>query len=196
MKKGIEKEIIKRVKQEINQPLYQITDKLAKPAISLFLIQNDLQEIRDCLKEVENYVDKNNLLVKALWKNAVISYGKIFAKSDDGFTSLEKLDCISEKYEKIHDKLISLRNSFIAHRGYNEVENSMLLTYEKRENGLISFEYTIPTAIQVGHLISEIDIVKELILELSKLVEKKLHKKLKGIDTILWKELEEARKLK
>lgn len=196
MKEGIEKEIINRTKQEIKEPLYQITDKFAKPAISLFLIQSDLKEITDCLTKAESYINQDNFLVSALWKNAIIIYGKIFAKSNDGFTSLEKSDCISEKYSKTHDELISLRNSFTAHRGKNEVENSMLLTYEKRENGFINFEYVIPTAIQIGHLISDIDMVKDLLSGLEKTVEKKLNKKLKGINTLLWKELEKAGKLK
>ena len=196
MKDGIEKEIVRRTKEEIKKPLYQITDKFAKPAISLYLIQNDLIQISDCITKVESYVDKDDLLVSSLWKNAVVTYGKIFAKSDDGFTSLEKSDCISDKYLKIHNELISLRNSFIAHRGDNEVENSMLLTYEIRENGFVNFEYTIPTAIQIGHLINDIDVVKDLISELKTIVENKLTKKLKGIDTLLWKELEKAGKLK
>lgn len=196
MKDGIEKEIVRRTKEEIKKPLYQITDKFAKPAISLYLIQNDLTLIANCLTKAESYVDKDELLVSSLWKNAVVTYGKIFAKSDDGFTSLEKSDCISDKYLKVHNELISLRNSFIAHRGDNEVENSMLLTYEKRENGLVNFEYTIPTAIQIGHLINDIDVIKDLISELKTIVENKLNKKLKGIDTLLWKELEKAGKLK
>jgi uncharacterized protein YutE (UPF0331/DUF86 family) len=196
MKERIDKEIVRRTKEEIKQPLYQITDKFAKPAISLYLIQNDIEEIANCITKAEGYIDKDELLVSSLWKNAVVTYGKIFAKSDDGFTSLEKSDCISEKYLEIHNKLIALRNSFIAHRGENEVENSMLLTYEKRENGFISFEYTIPTAMKIGHLINDIELVKSLISELKTKVENKLNKKLKGIDTLLWKELEKAGKIK
>jgi hypothetical protein len=196
MKDGIEKEIIERTKQEIKQPLYQVTDKFAKPTISLYLIQTDLEQINDCLTKAESYLNKDDLLVISLWKNAVVTYGKIFAKSNDGFTSLEKSDCISEKHLEIHDELISLRNSFIAHRGNNGVENSMLMAYEKRENGFISFEYTIPTAMQIGHLINDIELIKDLISELKTIVENKLNKKLKGIDTLLWKELEIAGKLK
>ncbi len=196
MKEGIKKEIIDRTSDAIKQPLYQVADKFAKPVISLYLIQNDLKEILDCLINAEIYIDKDNLLVSSLWKNAIITYGKIFAKSDDGFTSLEKSDCIPEIHTETHDKLISLRNSYIAHRGNNEVENSMLLTYQKQENGIVRFQYTIPTAIQVGHLIGEIQKVKNLITYLEENIEIKLNKKLKGIDNLLWKEIEKVKLLK
>lgn len=196
MKEGIEKELIERAKLEVKEPIYQIIDKFSRPAISLYLIQNDLKEIGECLTKAEKYIGKDNLLVTALWKSAIVTYGKIFTKSDDGFTSLEKKDCIIEEFSTLHEELILLRNSFTAHRGKNEIENSMMFTYEKRENDSVSFEYIIPTALKVGHLISEIDKVKELIIELEKIVEQKLNKKLKGIDNMLWKELEKLGKIK
>jgi hypothetical protein len=195
MKEDIEKEIVERTEKEIKKPLFQITNKFAKPAISLYLIQTDLEQITDCLTKAEGYVNQEDLLVSSLWKNVVVTYGKIFAKSDDGFTSLEKSDCISEKYLEIHNELIRLRNSFVAHRGDNEVENGMLLVYQKQENGFISFEYTIPTAVRIGRLVNSIDLIKDLISELKTTVEKKLNKKLIGIDSLLWKELRDAGKI-
>lgn len=192
MKEGIEKEIVSWAKEEIKQPFYRITDKFAKPAISLYLIQSDLEEISNCITKAEGFIDKDELLLRSVWKNAVVTYGKIFAKSKDGFTSLEKSDCISEKYLDIHNELIALRNSFIAHRGDNEVENSMLLAYEQKENGFVGFEYTITTATQIGHLTNDIELIKGLISDLKIIVENKLNKKLKGIDTLLWMELVKA----
>lgn len=189
MQKEIKRFIVNQAKKEIKKPLYQISDRFAKPVISLYLIKNDLDEIMYCLNRVGDYIDKENELVSALWKNAIVTYGKIFTKSDDGYTSLEKKDCINNDKIELHDELIRLRNSYIAHRGNNDIENCLLLMYEKRENGHVSFEFTIPTAIQIGHIVKEIDDVKELINDLHNKVDVKLHKKLSDIDKMLWNKL-------
>lgn len=156
----------------------------------LYLIQNDLKEILDCLRQIEKPNKKNSIVISALWKNVIISYAKKFTKSDDGYSSLEKRDCIKHDQLELHEKIMNLRNSFIAHRGENDIEKSLLLLYEEeRENGQITLEFVIKWAFKVSHLIDEI---KQLVGDLMQIVETKLRKKIEGMDTRLMKELNES----
>ena len=123
----------------------------------LYLIQNDLKEISDCLRQIEKPNKKNSIVISALWKHVIISYAKNFTKSDEGYSSMEKRDCIKHDQIELHEKIMNLKNSFIAHRGENNIENSLLLLYEeKRENGQITLGFVIKLAFKGSHLIDEI----------------------------------------
>lgn len=68
-------------------------------------------------------------IMTALWKSGIVTYGKCFTNSNDGQSKLEIKDCFidHEYFIGIHNSLISIRNGFIAHRGDNEFEDTVMI---------------------------------------------------------------------
>lgn len=155
----LEKKIIKSFRGNDKRELFIVNERLSKKACSYALILIDIEIIETCLEKVIELIDKNetqDIITSALWQRAIMTYGKIFTNSKDGFTRLEYDKIISdEKQLELHHKLIDIRNSFIAHRGKNDFEKTLLVaTLNKTKEGCF-FEYSFPTALLIGHYLSE-----------------------------------------
>jgi len=87
----------------------------------------------------------------------IISYGKIFSKSNDGFSTLEATFYFKEEKDKLlHQKIINIRNSYIAHRGYNDFEYNTFLLDLVGTDQKCYVEISAPGLKKVGHFIEPI----------------------------------------
>jgi len=193
MGEELNKEIIRQYNQINKQQHLRISEKHSKSATSLKLIIIDLHTILECLNRIRQTEKQDEIILNSLWNNLIVTYGKIFTKSKNGFTSLVKNQIIKSEYYKIHDQLIDLRNKFVAHREYNEIENALLLISEYRNNGNVAFEYHLPVVLQASSPIKDLDLLHNLINDLNKTVKEKLNKNIKRIDDKLWEEIREIR---
>ncbi|OBW39568.1 hypothetical protein AB670_04109 [Chryseobacterium sp. MOF25P] len=193
MNEELNKEIIKKYNELNRRQHIRISDKFAKRAISFKLILIDLDTILDCFEIITTSQNKEELVLNSVWNNIIITYGKIFTKSKNGFTSLVEQHCIKTEYKNIHNELRDLRNKFIAHREDNEIENCLLLVAENRNNGKVGFEYHLPVVVQASPLIKDLNLLKDLILDLKNYANARLQESLKKIDDRLWSEIEKIK---
>ncbi|MGG7437384.1 hypothetical protein ACQ7CU_04815 [Chryseobacterium arthrosphaerae] len=194
MGEELNKEIIRQYNQINKQQHLRISDKYSKRATSLKLIIIDLHTILECLDRIRQTEKQDEIILNSLWNNLIVTYGKIFTKSKNGFTSLVKNQIIKSEYEKIHDELIDLRNKFVAHREDNEIENALLLISEYRNNGNVAFAYHLPVVMQTSSPIKDLELLYNLINDLEKTINEKIYENLKKIDDKLWEEIREIRR--
>jgi hypothetical protein len=108
---------------------YEIPADRAKKIISWYLISKDIQEMIDCMTPATVFgkVKKvNPLLITGMWEKLLITYGKIFSASKDGYSTLN-IKFVDNCDLVLHNKLIGIRNSYLAHRGKNDYEHYTLI---------------------------------------------------------------------
>lgn len=120
--------------------------------VSWYLISRDLDEMIGCMDLV--YVlgktpNINLLMVSALWEKMIIAYGKIFGGSKDGYTTLQR-KMVGNADLPLHDQLIGLRNSFLAHRGENDFENHKLILSVEGTEDNCHVQFIVPWSKPVG----------------------------------------------
>ncbi|WP_316789638.1 hypothetical protein [Pedobacter frigoris] len=114
-----------------NNLLYVIPDQFTKKLKSFMLIREDLSFVSQVteqlifLKESSNF---NHTTELALWQSIIITYGKCFTENKAGMSRLEKsiYEKYDKKYERMHDHLMDLRHSYIAHRDDSANEQAMV----------------------------------------------------------------------
>jgi hypothetical protein len=193
MSEELNKEIIRRYNEMNKKQHIRISEKYAKRSISLKLILIDLDTILNCLELINQRKNLEEIILNSLWNNIIITYGKIFTKSRNGFTSLVKKQCVKNEYDQVHNDLINLRNQFVAHREDNEIENALLLVGENRSNGNVGFEYHLPVIMKTSAPIKDLQLLEELINDLKSYVNECLHENLKKIDYKLWAEIKKIK---
>lgn len=103
---------------------------LAKPLASFHSMREDL---RLCQSAVDKLMSSNDdgVVKASLWHTIIILYGKCFTDaSSSGMSRLVANQCFSEGQQDLrqtHDKLMELRNNFVAHRG--STDNEFFLVY-------------------------------------------------------------------
>jgi len=122
-----------------NTDNYLVPDEIAKKAKSLMSIKSDLGDAHAALTDLSvMHLMRNGeeIIMTALWKSAIITYGKCFSNSDDGQSKLEVRDSFREHeyFIPIHNSLINFRNGYIAHRGDNEFEDTVMFMKIDRNN--------------------------------------------------------------
>lgn len=95
------------------------------------LIREDLTFILNIAKELislRESADSNTAIELALWQSILITYGKCFTENKAGFSKLEKslLETYDSKYQLMHEHLMEVRHSYIAHRGDTVHEQAMV----------------------------------------------------------------------
>ena len=190
----IKDKIIELVKEQEKRQIFEVDMKLAKPIISLWLIQTDIEQIIDTVKKVVTLskLDKikvDEIVISGLWQKTIVTYGKLFTKSEDGFSTLEQSEYIKTIEDKnLHDKLMDIRHSYIAHRGLSDFENCLLLAILDKTEENCSFEYTFPSANRIGNYLKddEIQIMLNFLNRLHKMVYDKLQAKISKLDKKIW----------
>nr|WP_121272491.1 hypothetical protein [Pedobacter schmidteae] len=111
--------------------LYVMPDELSKKLKSFMLIREDLTFILDVAEQLislKESDDPSTTIEFALWQSILITYGKCFTENKAGFSRLEKslLEKYNVKYQLLHEHLMELRHSYIAHRDDTEHEQAMV----------------------------------------------------------------------
>ena len=134
----------------------------------------------------------DDLIVSALWQQAVMAYARCFTSTESGFSKLEAKQCFNTARARLnHKKLMDLRMSHIAHRGLHERSRSMMLAVlQQREEGL-SFEYSFPTIYELGHYHKRPASVLKFLGDLRDQVQHSLDKKVSKVDKYIWEDLKQ-----
>ncbi|MBE8714794.1 hypothetical protein [Sphingobacterium hungaricum] len=114
--------------------LYIMPVELSKKLKSFMLIREDLIFVLDIAKQLislKESVDTNSTIELALWQSILITYGKCFTENKAGFSKFEKsqLEQHDKKYQLLHEHLMELRHSYIAHR--DDTVNEQALVFIK-----------------------------------------------------------------
>lgn len=114
-----------------NNLLYVIPDQFTKKLKSFMLIREDLffiSQITEQLISLKESPNSNNITEFALWQSIIVTYGKCFTENKAGMSKLEKsiFEKHDKKYQDIHDHLMEVRHSYIAHRGDTVNEQAMV----------------------------------------------------------------------
>ena len=116
----------------------QLNSKLAKHALGLRLIETDLRHTLNWLNivsnkllinpksdspRVKNIEDKE--IVIGLYRAAVTTYAKCFNQGKERLISLQIAD-VENELRPIHNRIISIRNTFTAHSDTQELEKGVV----------------------------------------------------------------------
>jgi len=132
---------------------FEVPETDAKKMLSLYLIAQDLEEMVKCinLSEALGLPNTNNtLMITALWEKVLIMYGKLFATSKDGYSSLNE-NMMNPVDLPLHRDIIALRNSYLAHRGKNILEHHKLILSVEGTEDNCHVEFIVPTIQLKGH---------------------------------------------
>ncbi|MNY09864.1 hypothetical protein D3C86_1428050 [compost metagenome] len=149
-----------------------------------------------CIEKIKESEKLDEIIINSLWNNAIVTYGKIFTRSKNGFASLVMKQCIKDEFVDIHSEVIDLRNQFVAHREENEMETGVLLVGQHKKNGFVGFEYHLPVVMKNASPIKDILIFKRLINDLENYVNERLIENLQKIDERLWAEISDIKQEK
>jgi hypothetical protein len=80
------------------------------------------------------------ILANALYKNSILAYAKCFSNSGKGKISLDsnQVYANSSKHKEIHDKLMGIRNEYVAHNDNNDFELAIVLQKQEKDRIIIS----------------------------------------------------------
>lgn len=95
----------------------EINTYISKKLCAYTLIENDIKDCFGFLEEYQKIVNEekaNELIIKALIKSLVITYGKCFTKNYTRNLKLEK-NIFSPKIQILHDKMMQIRHTYVAH---------------------------------------------------------------------------------
>lgn len=97
---------------------------------------------KDTLPEMDEMIKAH-----ALFKNAILSYAKCFSSSGNGRISLDANTVYSNdaKLKAVHERIMEIRNTFAAHNGLNNMDVSIIATYEQDNEIVLAQTYTIST---------------------------------------------------
>ncbi|RZK59010.1 MAG: hypothetical protein EOO91_06405 [Pedobacter sp.] len=114
-----------------NNILYVMPEQLTKKLKSFMLIREDLSfvtQVTEQLISLKESLNPNDIIEFALWQSIIITYGKCFTDNKAGMSKLEKslFEKYDKKYQEIHDHLMLLRHSYIAHRDDTVYEQAMV----------------------------------------------------------------------
>jgi len=195
MDKKIKKVLLKATARKDGATRFEVKDKNAKPIISLWLISQDIEEMIACVEraiKVQGITNVDELIPKSLWEKMIISYGRIFSHSEDGFSKIETKHYFTSKRSlAIHNHLIGIRNSYLAHRGYNDYEHCLMILDLVKTDDQVRFQFSFPTAKQVGYFNSNIKSILRHIKILDRKVKENLGKKIKKLERFIIDELKE-----
>ena len=127
-------------------PAIPLTSPVARQFGGYSLIRVDLLDAKEWLKRAHDLVPSGNQprsvkastardryflsgdpstfrLIKSLWFSAIVLYGKCYASAEGRKVKLERSNLPDEHLE-IHDKIITLRNTIVAHAGTTAHESA------------------------------------------------------------------------
>lgn len=132
---------------------YDLPEAESKKMLSLYLIAQDLEEMTKCINLAAALGlpnTHNTLIITALWEKMIMIYGRLFARSNDGYSSLNE-SFIKSGDLPLHQELITLRNSYLAHRGKNVLEHHKLIVSVEGTEENCRVEFIVPNIQLKGH---------------------------------------------
>ena len=107
--------------------VYLRPEKIVGQFGDYMLIQNDLDAAYSYLKTIHDMADDqllaNGPVVRALWLSSVITYTKCFTSCGPGRSGLDRKNWVDKKFLPAHERMLELRNKFIAHREHRVFED-------------------------------------------------------------------------
>jgi hypothetical protein len=87
------------------------------------------------------------LLAQALFRQAIVSYGKCYATAAPGRQTLDRNSVFKGEpaLKAKHDRMIQVRNSFAAHNGDSDMDTATLAAKEAGDTILVLQAYTVAT---------------------------------------------------
>jgi hypothetical protein len=125
---------------------FEVPKEEAKKIISWYLITQDIDEMVGCVNcaaAIAKIQPMNLLIITALWEKMIIGYGKIFGKSEDGFSTLP-IKLIDKTDMPLHNELIKIRHSYLAHRGENQLEHHKLILSVEGTEDICHIQFIVP----------------------------------------------------
>ncbi len=110
-----------------------VPEKLGKKMVGLNSIREDILFCQYVLEEIierKKQKNQNAIFDWCSWYSTIVVYGRCFTKTAHHSKSkLEVKDCFKNSDTdlfKLHDELINLRHTFLAHRGESHAEQGLL----------------------------------------------------------------------
>ncbi|HWY12063.1 MAG TPA: hypothetical protein VN026_12100 [Bacteroidia bacterium] len=182
--------IKKRIsEEEVGTNNYLLPEDMAKKVRTYMSMREDLilcsKTTVELLKLVEAGISEQHILT-ALWTSMIIMYSKCF--TDAGFAKKSKLqienivDATRTDLLDIHSRIMSVRHTFVAHRGENENEQAIVyMKIPKKGEFGNTTEYNIKSLRANNFGIDNLKLSQELFGFVLPAVEKKLHVELEKI---------------
>lgn len=105
--------------------VFEIDTKISHQVCGYTLIEKDIRDALSFLSEHHKIYKENSetkgILLKALIRAVVITYGKCFVRAEGRRIKLEA-DVIPEKYRDAHNELMEMRHQYVAHAGKSSHE--------------------------------------------------------------------------
>lgn len=108
-------------------PVIEIETHLTKQLNAYVLIEKDLRDSLSFLEEHQKILARENstekgILLKALGRAIIITYGKCFTKAAGRKIKLEE-NIISTKNDQTHKDIMTMRHAYVAHAGVSQHES-------------------------------------------------------------------------
>jgi hypothetical protein len=164
---------------------YVIPKFLSQRLIDYVSIQSDLVFLIDSVTRLIDLKRLNQIdltIETSIWYSIIAIYGRCFTDASMAKrTKLEIRDCVDcskKDLLDLHDKIMGLRHSFIAHRGdtENEVSVAFLKLPKSDSSKDEKVQYRIKSYKTLSPKIEELSLYLELFKELKKNVEIKIQK--------------------
>lgn len=163
--------LLNRIKNsDTNYGKLLVPSSMSKQITSYMLIREDLLFVKtnaQLLLDSKKKRPRNEHTEETLWYSLIILYGRCFSNATKGQkVKLDKKDFfnISDEVLITHNKIIDIRNNFIAHRGDNE--NEIPIVYVKIPRGEIPEEYNVEFEIVSTRYVTESSRFLEQIINL------------------------------
>jgi hypothetical protein len=88
-----------------------------------------------------------SILSHGMFRNAILSYCKCYGRAANGKVSLDSKAIFEDQSEikAVHEKMMDIRNSFIAHNGVNEIDIAIIALKESAKELELAQTYTLST---------------------------------------------------
>lgn len=195
-KRQVLEKILARIKEtETNSFNYIIPGTLGKKVRTYMSMREDILFCKKAVKELMllkmGTTPTKQTIETALWTSIIVTYGKCFTDATQASKSkLEPKDCFStndEEIKEMHEQIMTLRHTFIAHRG--DTENEQAVVYMKiPKNGEAEnrTEYKVKSLRATGHNLEKLKKYFKLFNHVQKIIEQKFFRQAeKTHDTIL-----------
>ena len=164
--------LLNRIKNsDTNYGKLLVPSSMSKQITSYMLIREDLLFVKtnaQLLLDSKKKRPRNEHTEETLWYSLIILYGRCFSNATKGQkVKLDKEDFFNINDEILlitHNKIIEIRNNFIAHRGDNE--NEIPIVYVKIPRGEIPEEYNVEFEIVSTRYVTESSLFLEQIIDL------------------------------
>jgi hypothetical protein len=178
--------LLEKIKKENTDSYnYIIPMIFSKKLMDYDSIRNDLVHVIDATKNLLYLRRKNsgNLTLRTcLWHSIIITYGKCFTDASKSKRTKLEISSIFKKEDEVnrmtHTKLMELRHGYIAHRGDNENDISVvfLKVPKKEEMDFKSSQYRIKSLRSASPTYNELENYLRLFESVLDVVKDKLQK--------------------